>query len=104
MLAPIITNNLSQVQNICKTHYVRELYVFGSASRNEMKEDSDVDFLYTMQDDVPEMEYADNFFDMLWSLETLLGKKVDMVPEKYLKNRIFIQEVNATKQIIYKAA
>lgn len=104
MLAPIITNNLTQVQNICKTHYVRELYVFGSASRNEMKEDSDVDFLYTMQDDVPEMEYADNFFDMLWSLETLLGKKVDMVPEKYLKNRIFIQEVNATKQIIYKAA
>ncbi len=103
MLAPIITNNLTQVQNICKTHYVRELYVFGSASRNEMKEDSDVDFLYTMQDDVPEMEYADNFFDMLWSLETLLGKKVDMVPEKYLKNRIFIQEVNATKQIIYKA-
>lgn len=77
--------------------------MFGSASRNEMKEDSDVDFLYTMQDDVPEMEYADNFFDMLWSLETLLGKKVDMVPEKYLKNRIFIQEVNATKQIIYKA-
>lgn len=103
MLAPIITNNLTQVQNICKAHYVRELYVFGSASRNEMKEDSDVDFLYTMQDDVPEMEYADNFFDMLWSLETLLGKKVDMVPEKYLKNRIFIQEVNATKQIIYKA-
>ena len=103
MLAPIITNNMIQVQGICKTHYVKELYVFGSASRNEMKEDSDVDFLYTMQDDVPEMEYADNFFDMLWSLETLLGKKVDMVPEKYLKNRIFIQEVNATKQIIYKA-
>lgn len=103
MLAPIITNNLSQVQNICKTHYVKELYVFGSASRNEMKEDSDVDFLYVMQDDIPEMEYADIFFDMLWSFEALLGKKVDMVPEKYLRNRIFIEEVNNTKQIIYMA-
>ena len=67
-----------------------------------MKEDSDVDFLYTMQDVVPEMDYVDNFFDMLWALEALLGKKVDMVPGKNLKNRIFIEEVNNTKQIIYK--
>ena len=103
MLAPIITNNLAQVQNICKTHYVKELYVFGSAARNEMKADSDVDFLYNMQENTPEMEYADIFFDMLWKFEALFGKKVDMVAEKYLRNRIFIKEVNDTKQIIYKA-
>lgn len=103
MLAPIIAENLIQVQNICKTHYVKELYVFGSASRNEMNEESDVDFLYTMQENTPELEYADIFFDMLWSFESLLGKKVEMVPEKYLRNRIFIEEVNSTKQIIYKA-
>ena len=103
MLAPVITNNLHKIKNICQEHYVKELYVFGSASRNEMKEDSDVDFLYTMQDDVPEMKYADNFFDMLWAFEALFGKKVDMVPEKNLRNRIFIEEVNNTKQIIYKA-
>jgi|LakMenEpi03Aug12_release.lakeMendotaPanAssembly.Ray.scaffolds.fasta_scaffold981257_2 predicted nucleotidyltransferase len=102
MLAPIITNNITQIKAICKEHKVKELYVFGSASRNEMKEDSDVDFLYTMQDVVPEMDYVDNFFDMLWALEALLGKKVDMVPGKNLKNRIFIEEVNNTKQIIYK--
>jgi predicted nucleotidyltransferase len=102
MLAPIITNNITQIKAICKEHMVKELYVFGSASRNEMKEDSDVDFLYTMQDVVPEMDYVDNFFDMLWALEALLGKKVDMVPGKNLKNRIFIEEVNNTKQIIYK--
>ena len=102
MFATVITNNLPQIKNICKEHYVKELYVFGSASCNEMKEDSDVDFLYTMQESVPEMTYADNFFDMLWSLEALLGKKVDMVPEKYLRNRIFIEEVNNTKQLLFK--
>ncbi len=103
MLAPIITNNMIQVQGICKTHYVKELYVFGSASRNEMKEDSDVDFLYTMQENVPEEKYADNFFDMMWSLEKLLGRKVDLVAEKYLRNRFFIKELEATKKVIYKA-
>lgn len=104
MLATVITNNLPQIKNICQSHHVKELYVFGSAARNEMKEDSDVDFLYTMQENIPEMKYADNFFDMLWSLEALLGKKVDMVPEKYLRNRFFIREVNETKQILYKAS
>jgi hypothetical protein len=103
MLAPIITNNLSQIKNICETHYVEELYVFGSASRNEMKEDSDVDFLYTMKETTPLLEYSDIFFDMLWAFEALLGKKVDMVPAKYLRNRIFIEEVNNTKEIIYRA-
>jgi hypothetical protein len=103
MLAPIITNNLSQIKNICETHYVEELYVFGSASRNEMKEDSDVDFLYTMKEQTPLLEHANIFFDMLWAFEALLGRKVDMVPAKYLRNRIFIEEVNNTKEIIYKA-
>jgi uncharacterized protein len=102
MLASIITNNLAQLQNICKTHYVKELYVFGSAARNEMNDDSDVDFLYTMKEETPEMEYATIFFDMLWKFESLLEKKVDMVPEKYMRNRIFIEEVNNTKKILFK--
>lgn len=100
MLAPIITNNLPQIKSICQKHHVKELYVFGSAARNAMKEESDIDFLYNMED-VSLETYADNFFDMIWSLEKLLGHKVDMVCEKYLRNRIFIEEVNNTKQIIY---
>lgn len=104
MLASVITNNLPQIKDICQKHHVKELYVFGSASRNELKEDSDVDFLYTMQENIPEMTYADKFFDMQWSLEALLGKKVDMVPEKYLRNRFFIREVNETKQILYRVS
>lgn len=103
MLAPIITNNLPQIKDICQKHHVKELYVFGSAARNEMKEDSDVDFLYTMQDDIPEMDYADNFFNMLWTLETVLKRKVELIGEQYLRNRIFIEEVNNTKKIIYTA-
>ena len=101
MFAPIIENNINQIKDICQKHHVRELYVFGSASKNEMKEDSDVDFLYTMQDNVPEMEYADNFFDMLWAFEALFNKKVDMVAEAYLKNKYFIREVNEKKVLIY---
>jgi hypothetical protein len=47
------------------------------------------------------MEYADNFFDMLWAFEALFNKKVDMVAEAYLKNKYFIREVNEKKVLIY---
>ena len=45
MLAPVITNNINRIKAICKEHKVKELYVFGSAARNEMNDKSDVDFI-----------------------------------------------------------
>lgn len=102
MLAPIITNNITQIKALCETHYVEELYVFGSATTNNFKEQSDVDFLYTMKN-VPLEKSADNFFDLLWAFEALFSRKVDMVSQINMKNRIFIEEVNNTKQLVYKA-
>src|SRR3954470_3089371 len=104
MLAPIITDNLPKIKDICQKHHVKELYVFGSASKNELKDTSDVDFLYSIEENVSLETYADNFFDMLWAFEGLFGRKVDMVAEKYLRNRFFIRELNETKQILYKAS
>ncbi|MEO8760994.1 MAG: nucleotidyltransferase domain-containing protein [Bacteroidia bacterium] len=101
MLSSIISNNINQITALCKQHHVKELYVFGSAARNEMNDESDVDFLYTMQE-IPLEEYADNSFEMEESLEKLLDRKVDLVAEKYLRNRFFIKELNETKQLIYK--
>jgi len=100
MLAPIISNNINQITALCKQHHVKELYVFGSAARNEMKEESDIDFLYTMNE-FPIEDSADNFFDLVEKLENLLGRKVDLVAEKYLKNKYFIRELQETRAKIY---
>ena len=100
MLSPIISDNIHQITALCKQHRVKELYVFGSAARNEMKDESDVDLLYTMQE-IPLEEHADNFFDMLWAFEALFNRKVDMVAQDYLKNKYFIREVNEKKVLVY---
>ncbi|MBA3663789.1 MAG: nucleotidyltransferase domain-containing protein [Bacteroidetes bacterium] len=102
MLAPIITNNLSRIKDICQKHRVKELYVFGSVTTEKFNAESDIDFLYIMND-VPLEKAADNFFGLLWEFEGLLQRKIDMVPYANMRNRIFIEEVNNTKQLLYKS-
>ena len=96
MLAPIITNNLPQIKNICQKHYVKELYVFGSAVTDKFTEKSDLDFAIDF-DGVDEKEFANNYFDLIETLQALLKRKVDFVTEKYLNNKYFIRELNETK-------
>ena len=102
MIAPLITNNMTQIKSICQKHHVKELYIFGSAARNEMSETSDIDFIIDFSG-VGEMEYADNYFAFIESMKKLLGREVDLVTAKYLKNRFFIKELNETKQSLYMA-
>lgn len=44
-IAPEITVSDADVAAICKRYQVRELSVFGSAARGDMRPDSDVDLL-----------------------------------------------------------
>jgi predicted nucleotidyltransferase len=96
MLAPIITNNLPEIKDICQKHHVKELYVFGSAVSDKFNEKSDVDFVIDFEG-VEEKEFANNYFALIETLQTLLKRKVDFVTEKYLRNKYFINEVNNTK-------
>jgi len=96
MVDPIITNNLPKIKDVCQRHHVKELYVFGSAVTDKFKEDSDVDFVIDFEG-VEEKEFANNYFSLMETLQNLLKRKVDFVTEKYLQNRIFIEQVNKTK-------
>ena len=86
---------------LCKTYNVTQLYVFGSFAKGNYREDSDIDFLVYFADNVPLLEYADNFFDFIEALENLFKRKIDMVSGKAMKNPYFIKEVNNTKRIVY---
>jgi len=99
----IITDNMPQIAMLCKKYRVTTMCVFGSASTNAINENSDVDFLISFQNDVGLEEYADNYFDLMFELEDLLGRNVDLVAEKTLSNPYFIQSVEQTKQLVYAA-
>lgn len=104
MIAPVITNNLPQIKSICQQHHVKELYVFGSASRNEMNEKSDVDLIVRFEESVLVEDYADLYLAFAESMEKIVNTRVDVLLDKPVRNKILQRELNETKQIVYAAA
>lgn len=46
-------------------------------------------------------DYFDNFFDFKYSLENLLGRKIDLLGEQTIKNPYLKKNLDATKTLIY---
>jgi len=99
----IVTDKILQLETLCKKYRVTTMYLFGSAATDAFSENSDIDFLISFRNDISLEEYADNYFDLMFDLEELFGRKVDLVTEKTLSNPYFIRSVEQTKQLIYAA-
>ncbi len=78
MINAIIKNNLDKISSLCKQHKVKALHAFGSVTRDDFKENSDVDFLVDFNN-IPVLEYADNYFDLAEELENILHRKITVV-------------------------
>jgi predicted nucleotidyltransferase len=99
----IVADKTQQITGLCKKYRVAKMYLFGSAATAMFNENSDLDFLISFSSDVSLEEYADNYFDLMYALEDLFGRKVDLVTEKTLSNPYFIESVEQTKLLIYAA-
>ena len=71
------------LRDLCRRYSVRELSVFGSAARGEMRPDSDIDILveFLPGAGIDLVDYAGLMLD----LSSLLGRKVDLVSKNGLK-------------------
>ena len=65
----------------CRAHKVS---VFGSIVRGEMRADSDIDFLVDFESKYSLLDHA----RLIYSLEDLLGRKVDVVPRRALRDEL----------------
>jgi predicted nucleotidyltransferase len=103
-MVDLVKDNLNELRDACRRHHVKTLYLIGSATdAAHFSTTSDIDFLYKFdKGDIPEMEYADNYFDLLFFLEDLFKRKIDLVPEEKLTNRYFINSINKQKEMIYE--
>lgn len=72
---------LNSQKDELKQYGVKKMALFGSFVRDEQKKGSDVDFL--VQFSKGEKKY-DNFINLSYFLEDLLGKKVDLVTNESL--------------------
>jgi uncharacterized protein len=78
-----ISMKLPEIAAICHRFKVKELSLFGSAVGPSFRQESDVDFLVEF---LPGTQVGLIQFGLLQQeLETLLGRKVDLVPKSGLK-------------------
>lgn len=99
----LIQNNLDEMITACKQHHVETISLFGTAAKNALREDSDIDLLVEFSDDIDVLEYADNYFSLLDRLQGILNRKVDLVSSKSLKNPVLKEDIYRSKVDLYAA-
>ena len=96
----LIKNKAKALKKLCVAYDVKVMYLFGSASTNTFKPDSDIDILVAFKD-ISIEKYTDNYFDLHAKLEELFGRKIDLITENSLSNPYFIKNIEKTKQLLY---
>ena len=102
-MVDLIQNKIDEIIVACKQHHVETISLFGSAAKNNMLEDRDIDLLVEFSDDIDILDYADNYFSLLDKLQDILNRKVDLVSGKSLKNPVLKEEIYQTKVELYAA-
>lgn len=95
-----LEKHIQDISQLCLTHKVKKLYAFGSVLTDQFNQDSDVDFIVDFEP-IDVFQYADNYYDLKFSLENILKKRVDLLEEKAIKNPYFREVVNNQRQLIY---
>jgi uncharacterized protein len=99
-IAPGVILRESQIAEICQRYRVKELAVFGSAARGEMRLDSDIDL---MVDFLPDARPGLlDLSAMKREFSELLGRPVDLAVKPGLKPRIRAR-VLADAHVVYAA-
>jgi predicted nucleotidyltransferase len=100
MRMKLIDDNLHFIKALCKKHKVKRLFVFGSVLTPRFNSQSDVDLLVDFNKEEVG-DYFDNFFNLKYALENLLGKEVDLVEGQTVRNPYLKEEIDQHKVLIY---
>lgn len=91
---------IDQIQVLCKTNKVKTLFAFGSVTRDDFNDTSDIDLVVDIDEKDP-FQYTDLYFNLKSKLEDILKRQVDLLEERAIKNKIFRRELDNTKVKIY---
>jgi len=62
-----------------------------------MTEQSDVDFMVSFDPKLNYTDYGNNYFQLIYALQNLLEKEVDIVAEETITNPYLLQTINSQK-------
>jgi predicted nucleotidyltransferase len=98
-----IAQHRADISVICLRYQIRRLEVFGSAARGDDfdADHSDADFLVEFSPEAP----ADlhRFFGIKSELESLLGRRVDLIEPGSVRNPFVLAGINKNREAIYAA-
>lgn len=83
-LTELLKEKREEILKIAAKHGAHNVRVFGSVARGEADEESDIDLLVEMEAGRSLLDHAALWLD----LQKLLGRKVDVVSENGIKERI----------------
>lgn len=90
---------MAPLTDFCQRWKIHELSLFGSAAREELRPDSDVDILVTF---APEAAWSYwELADARAELSHLFGRDVDLVEERSLKNPFRRRSILRDKRVLY---
>ena len=92
--------HIDMISHLCSTHRVNKLYLFGSTLTDQFNQESDIDLIV----DFSPMDlslYAENYYNLKFSLQKLLGRQVDLLELKGIRNPVLKQQLDHTKKLIY---
>lgn len=100
---PLIESKRAAITELCRRHGVRRLEAFGSILREDFDaRRSDVDIL--VEFDASVAASFTNFLNLKEELEVLLGRAVDLVELRAVRNRRLRYYIEQNKSPIYAAA
>ena len=88
------------IKRLCILYNVKSLYAFGSVISGNLSDKSDIDFVVDF-DKIDIKIYADNYYNLKFSLQDILKRPVDLIEEKAIRNPYFKQSVNNQRKLVY---
>jgi predicted nucleotidyltransferase len=99
----LLEQHRPQIEALCRRFCVTRLDVFWSAATGKFDSArSDIDLLVRFGQNCPVGPFR-QYVDFLIALESLLGRKVDLVEESAVRNSFFMQSVNRSRTLLYAA-
>nr|MBI3613704.1 nucleotidyltransferase family protein [Nitrospirota bacterium] len=89
------------IASFCRRNKIKELALFGSVLRDDVRPDSDVDVLVDFEPNAGHSLF--DFVRMQEELGRLFGRKIDLVEKSGLHNPFRRYEILRTRQVIFAA-
>ena len=90
-----------KIGDFCRKWKVLEMALFGSVLSEDFRPDSDIDVLVSFKNNAGWGLFE--FVDMIDELQTIFGRKVDLVEKDSLRNPFRRQAILAAHEVIYAA-